>query len=227
MIKLSLLCFLVSLAILSQLTACTTSKTFSSPAVGAAEYRQQASLAIHENRFADGTKLLIKAIKLEPRGSDYLLLGNLQETLEKYRQALKYYQKGLEYAVDAELKLSLSFLLATLEALEFDQFEKAATQAKQLPDKSAHYLNLQALLAIQQNHYDAAIRLTEQIVSSNQEQEMTGWAHYHAARAWAAVGNDPKAFQALFFAINNARGHGLVARITRLWEELKQLPLAE
>lgn len=218
----------VSLLLLSllQLAGCATSGKTPTSGLSAEEYRQQAYHSIYEKRYADSAKLLEKALVLEPSGADYLLLGDIQEALRQYRPARSSYQKGHQIDVDEELKQLFIFRWATLEALEFKDSAKASELALLLPEGSPAALNLQALQAIEKNHFDTALRLTEQISSSTAEQEMKGWAHYHAANAWIAVGNKNKAFQSLFFAINHARGHGLVDRITRLWEELKQ-PLAE
>lgn len=195
--------------------------------LSAEEYRQQAYHSIHEKRYAGGAKLLQKAIDREPRSEDYLLLGDLREVLEQYRAARSAYKKGLATKPGAKLHQALVFHWATLEALEFNNPTEAAELASGLNENSAEALTLQAIQALQKNHFDTALRLTDQVSSRPADQEIKGWAHYHAARAWIAVGNESKALEALFFAINNARGHGLVSRITRLWEDLKQHPSAE
>lgn len=216
--------FIIS-GLLLQLIACSPVGKLPTTTINVTEYRQQAAQSIYENRYADGIKWLRKVIKLDPTGSDYLLLGDLQEALERFRPARSSYQKGLEYAATPALQQKLNFQLATLEALEFNHLDKTAKLAALLPESSVGTLNLQALLALRQHQYDRALRFARQVVNNSQDQEMTGWAHFHAAQTWTAVGNDTKAFRALFMAINHARGRGLVARITRLWEELKQRPL--
>lgn len=217
----------VIFALFLQLVACAALDRQPAANVSAGDYRKQAAKAIREHLYADGAQLLNKAVKLDPTGADYFLLGNLQEALEKYRKARKSYQMGLEFAVEQELQQKLNFNLATVEALAFNRFEKAAELISKLPANSAASFNLQALQAMQLNHYDKALRLTEQAISNTRDQEMIGWAHFLAARCWAAVNNDSKAFQSLFFAINHARAHGLVSRVTRFWEELKLRPLPQ
>ena len=217
---------IIVLSLLMQLAGCATPGRTPPSGLTAAEYRQQAYHSIYEKRYADGTKLLEKAIAIEPRGEDYLLRGDIQEALHQYRAARSSYQKGQATASGDQLNQALIFHWATLEALEFNNSAKAAELALLLPEDSPTALNLQAVQAIETNHFDTALRLTEQITNNTADQEMKGWAYYHAARAWIAVKNKSKAFQSLFFAINHARGHGLVDRITQLWEELKQQPLA-
>lgn len=190
----------------------------------APELRQLAAQAIDEKRYQDATQALQQAADSDPGHADYLLLGNLQEALEQYRPAQKTYQRGLTHTSNDNLQQRLYFHWATLEALELDRPERARDLANKLPAGSDGRLNLEILQAIQKNHYDAALRLAQQISSRSDDKEMIGWAHYHAARAWVAVGNNGKAFEALFHAINHARDHGLVARITRLWDDLRQLP---
>ncbi len=195
--------------------------------LSASEYRQQAYRAVDDNRYKEGAKLLQKAINMEPRSEDLLLLGDLREGLEQYRAARSAYQKGLDAKPSTELTQALVYHWATLEALEFDNQEKALELSTKLSEDSPAYINLRALQAIKKKQFDAALKLATQVTSDYDDQEMKGWAHYHSAQAWVAVGNESNAFQALFFAINHARGHGLVGRITRLWEELKQQPLPQ
>lgn len=218
---------LLIICVLLLLPAACSTGLIAPKAPGTAEdFRQSAYRSIHGKRYAEGMEALGKALKLEPNGSGYLLLGDLQEALEQFRAAQNSYRKGLGYSSDEKLRQSFYFHLAVLAILEFKQLDRADELAEQLPETTAAALNLAALQALQQNHYDEAIRLTEQVLSNPQQQEMTGWAYYCAARAWLAVNNDAKASEALFFAINHARGHGLVARITKLWEELRQRPLS-
>lgn len=226
--NLNRICLIIlATGILMCLFSCAELVNTSSVDLNAPEYRQQAYRAIDENRYNDGAKLLQKAINLEPRSEDLLLQGDLREALEQYRAARSAYQRGLEVKPSPALMQALTYHLATLEALEFDNPEKAAELAIKLTKNSPAELNLQALQAIKKKYFDTALQLTTQVTNNYDDQEMKGWAHYYAAQAWAAVGNQSNAFQALFFAINHARGHGLVGRITRFWEELKQQPLPQ
>ncbi len=218
---------LVASILLLTLTACASGPGSTRPTTlngTAPELRQLAAQAIDEKRYQDATQALRQAAASDPANADYLLLGNLQEALEQYRPAQKSYQSGLAHTSNDDLQQKLYFHWATLEALELNHPSRAADLAIKLPVDSDSRLNLQILQAMQQNHYDAALRLAQQLSSRSDDKEMIGWAHYHAARAWVAVGNNSKAFEALFHAINHARGHGLVARITRLWDDLRQLP---
>ncbi len=213
--------------LLFQLVACAPAGKLPKISGHAEDYRQQAYQAIYEKRLNDGTTLLQQAISLEPTGADYLLLGDLQEANEQYQAALTSYQKGIQHALDAKVRADLNFHAAILEALQYDRLDKATELTAQLPENSAAALTLRALVSLQQKHFDTALLHCEQVINENQDQEMTGLAHYLATQAWLNVGNESKAFQSLFFAINHARGHGLVARITRLWEELKERPLPQ
>ena len=220
-------CLFLLALLLCQLVACAPAGKLPKATGNAEDYRRQAYQAIYEKRLNDGITSLQQAISLEPMGSDYLLLGDLQEANEQYRAALKAYQKGIQYAFDAKTREELNFHWATLEAFQYDRLDKATELIAQLPADSAAALNLRTIQSLQRKHFDTALQHSEQVVSDNQDQEMTGLAHYLAAQAWLNVGNESKAFQSLFFAINHARGHGLVARITRLWEELKKRPLPQ
>ena len=151
-------------------------------------------------------------------------MGDLQEALQKYRAAHSAYAKGLELTPPEKLRNALNFYLAMLEMSEFSNPDKGDTFFQLLPINSPEALNLQALQALQARRLDRAIELTGQIIASQAGQEMKGWAFYLAARTWTKLGNEDKRFEALFFAINHARGHGLVDRITRFWEQLKTQP---
>jgi tetratricopeptide (TPR) repeat protein len=218
---------LIGSTLLILLSACTTTGPLTKPAGNPDEYRREASRAIHEKRYSDAVQQLRNVIALDPTSSDFLLLGDLQEALERYRPARRSYLSGLEQAAEAVQQHKFIFHLAVLEGLHFNDYNAAASRANQLPDDTAEDLVLETLLAMLRNHYDKSLELSDRVIKNNYRQEMIGWAHYLAARSWVAVGNDSKAFQALFFAINHARGYGLVARITRLWEDLKQRPLSE
>jgi len=94
---------------------------------------------------------------------------------------------------------------------------------RQLSPNSPAERNLQASRLIAAGNSAEALQPLQQALDApTTDQELKGWAYFHSARARVALEQKDEAFQALFFAINHARGHGLVKRITRLWEELKQ-----
>ena len=216
-----LFCLLIGCSL--QLSACANPAKPQNNNLSAEAYRQQTYHFIAQKRYADGAKSLQQAIRLETRGQDQLLLGDLQEALADFKAARKSYQQGLTSESTLEVRQLLRFHAASLDLIELNRPQQAAELLKKLPADSAAAHNLQAARQLLTGKPTAALQHTEQVLNNQAaDQEMIGWAHYHAARAWVAVNNRDKAFQALFFAINHARGHGLVSRISQLWEELKR-----
>jgi tetratricopeptide (TPR) repeat protein len=208
-------------------SACATTSPPVAPVLSTAEYRQQAYHSIYEKRYADGARLLELALELEPQAEDYLLLSDLYAVQEQFSQADNALTNGLQLELQPAEKQRLIFQSAVLKILAFEDPTAAERLVIDLPADSPEALTIEALLRQYQRQYDQAIRLTEKVAETATDSEMKGWAYFLSARSWVFGKDYPKAFEALFHAINHARGHSLEKRITQLWEELRAIPQAE
>ncbi len=214
------LCFLTTILLGIVLVGC--SATNRSASTSPEELRLKLAHSLDYKQYATAADQLKQLLEIEPTIKDSLLRGDLLNSISKYEAAQSCYQKALDIeGIEAE-KQQLYYHLALLEAEEFNNLDQAELLAKKLQPESSIQNDLRALLALKRGDVDQTLHFTELAIKNAEDNEMRAWAYYHSAQAWIVKANPGKTSQNLFNAINYASGYNLVARISKLWEEIRQ-----
>ena len=203
-------------------TACTPVPSKNN--ASAAQHRQWASELLSIRDLKGATEEMRLALAGNPNIEDALLYADLLESQKRYKDARNVYRKAGSYPADNTQKEALAYRLAIVEATDLDNLREADKLREVLPPVDSRYFDLQALLLLKRGDFKEALEAGEKalVVAANNEQK--GWAYYHLARIYYELRVERDTFGSLFKAINNTRGHGLMARITEYWESIRHSP---
>ena len=217
------LIYILALTLLLPACVSTTARKDVPPA----QHRQWAQelLSIHDKKGAiDELKM---ALSGNPNIEDALLYGDLLESQKEYKRARKAYKNAYKYPADDAQKLTLNYRLALLEAGDFDNFRITRKLIETLPPVDSRRFDLQSVLFFKQGDYKSALESSQRALARAQDNEEQGWAHFHMAQIYYELRIERDTFGSLFKAVNTARGHSLVARITEYWEDRRHVPFPE
>ncbi|WP_020675581.1 hypothetical protein [Geopsychrobacter electrodiphilus] len=189
-----------------------------------AQHRLRATAMISVQDIPGALKEMQQAITGNPNVDDALLYGDLLESTGKYKEARRVYKKAFTYPSDNSQKQTLSYHLALLEAVNFDNLKTAENLAQTLPTADSRLFDLKSVILLKQGQFKPALNESQRALSQAKNNEEKGWANFHMAQIYFKLRLERETFRALFEAVNYGRGHSLVARITNYWEDRRNAP---
>lgn len=139
-------------------------------------------------------------------------LGVIHEHLGNYAEAADLYRTALQgKKLPDELRHEMTYRLALLEAFRLDGAAQLPALLVTLPPASPYAADLQAVLALLAGDGRKALAALNEARTLPLSQELSSIILYHAARAYYLTGEDDRALQSLFEAINRA-GYAPISR---------------
>jgi len=195
------------------------------PQVSPQQHRQWAMELIKVRDFEQAIKELGLALEGQPDMADGLLYADLLEGQGDIAKARRALSKALKYpTTDSALADEVGYRLALLELSDFDSPGAARKLLEKLPPLDSRRYDLKAMLLFSEQKYKDALTEAQRGLTLAQNNEIKGWLHFHLAQIYYELRIERETFGSLFKAINNGRGHALVQRITKYWEDRRHEP---
>jgi len=132
-------------------------------------------------------------------------LGLVLEHLKDYAGAVQVYRSGLALPPpDADLHEEMVHRLALLEAFRTGEAAKAGERLGEIPADSPRAADLRAVLALLRGDGRQALVELNAARSVPLSADLASLVYYHAARAYALVGDKDRAVAMLYEAVNLA-----------------------
>lgn len=152
-------------------------------------------------------------------------LGYIEEVLGNYSDAADIYRAALKSdGLPAELQYDLTYRLALLEAFRLHGEAQLPRLLATLPPVSAYAADLQAVVALLAGDGRKALAALNEARTFPLPQELSSIVLYHAARAYHLAGENDRALQSLYDAINRAGYSPISKDIAEFREQLIALP---
>ncbi len=163
-----------------------------------------------------------EAIRYNPLNSDlYLQQTELLETIQQFDIAARSYQQAIDRLPKDYLELErIHYRLGLLQARDKDQHRKAKQNLTQIKEPSMHS-DLEGFIALHAGDPDGALGLFSQALKATSDSEQQARIYYHASKAHYAKEDIVESKNALFHAVNNARGLALKQHIRIFFDQIR------
>lgn len=192
--------------------------------ISATQHRQWADELLSIRDFDGAIEEMRLALAGNPNIGDALLYADLLESKGHYKKARQAYKKARRYPADAQQTLTLNYRQAILELVFFDNTSVAKKLHASLPPVDSRQFDLKSVLLLKSGQLKQALEESQRALAKAKDNEEKGWAYFHMAQIYYELRIERDTFGSLFHAVNNGRGHSLVAQITDYWEERRHVP---
>ena len=165
-----------------------------------------------------------EAIRYNPLEAQlYLKQAEVLETLQQFDKAVKTYQLALDRLPEIQEERELiHYRLGLLRARDKSDHRRAKENLTFIKDESMR-LDLDGCIHLYSGDPDEALRLFSRALQSALDSEQQARVYYHASQAHYAKNDLVESRNALFYAVNNARGLALKQHIRIFFEQLQQV----
>lgn len=172
--------------------------------------------------YPDAISTYSEAIRYNPLNSDlYLQQAELLETIQQFDIAARSYQQAINRLPKDHLKLeNIHYRLGLLQARDEGQHRKARQNLAQVKEPSLRS-DLEGFIALHAGDPDGALELFSQALKTAVDSEQQARVYYHASHAHYAKEDIVESKNALFHAVNNARGLALKQHIRIFFDQIR------
>jgi len=210
---------LVALALLASLAACATLPP--PDPVRAGTLHEEALRQASIGNYALAVTSYDEAIRYNPQNSVlYLQRGEILEAIQQFAEAVKTYQTALKRLPSEHSDREKVYYRLGLDQAETNDVRGATSSLAGIVETSPRK-DLEGMIALQQGDPDAALLLFNDALKSAVDSEQQALIYYHASRAHFAKRNLVEANNALFHAVNNARGLALKNHIRIFFDQIR------
>jgi tetratricopeptide (TPR) repeat protein len=163
-----------------------------------------------------------EAIRYNPLNSDlYLQQAELLETIQQFDIAARPYQQAIDRLPEDHLELeNMHYRLGLLRARDKGQHRKARQNLTQIEEPSMRF-DLEGFILLHAGDPDGALKLFSQALKTAPGSEQQARVYYHASHAHYAKKDIIESKNALFHAVNNARGLALKQHIRIFFDQIR------